>query len=122
MSVSYGRGAAKKAAMLHSKIVRARVGRCIICSRTDSLQAAHIVRRTYGATRTDLSNAWCLCAKDHFRIDRNPDEFMALVHETIGLDAYYALKKKAQEGVRVKVDWPAELERLQEIAASEGIS
>ena len=52
-----------------------------------------------------MRNAVCLCAKDHFRIDKNPDEFMALVHETIGLEAFHALKQKAIQGVGTKVDW-----------------
>lgn len=120
MTVSYGTKARAKATKLHSKIIRS-LGYCQRCGRAESLQCAHIVRRTYSWTRTDLRNAWCLCAKCHFHLDNNPDEFMAFVVETIGLDLFHELKNKALAGVGKKFDWPSELERLQSIAVERDV-
>lgn len=117
MPVSYGTKAKAKATVLHSKIVRARVGYCERCGSTTNLQCAHIRRRTYSTTRTDLDNAWCLCAKCHWAVDQDASEFMELVRHTIGVRKFNALKKKSLEGVGTKVDWPAELERLKAIWA-----
>jgi len=111
----YGRGAKAKATKLHSQIIRSK-GFCERCGRTENLQCAHIIRRTYSATRTDLSNAWVLCAKCHFHIDTNPDEFMVFVNDTVGMEKFSELKAKALAGVGKKVDWSAELERLKALA------
>lgn len=111
MTISKGRGDKAKATVLHSQIVRAR-GRCQRCGSTLNLQCAHVVRRSYSWTRTDVDNAWCLCAKCHFAVDGDPHLFMVLVEMTIGNDAYMALRQKAQDGVRRKFDWKNELERL----------
>ncbi len=107
----YGKGAKAKATRLHSEIVR-RDGYCERCGRTENLQCAHIIRRNYSATRTDERNGWSLCARCHFHLDRNPDEFMVFVGDTIGLDLFHELKDKAIAGVRKKVDWDAEVGRL----------
>jgi len=115
MATSYGTGAKAKATKLHSVIVRS-VGRCERCGSTANLQCAHIIRRTYSATRTDTANGWCLCARCHFHLDTNPDEFMHFVEQTIGLNTFNQLKRKALDGVGKKFDWNAELERLKAIA------
>lgn len=114
MAASYGTGAKAKATKLHSLIVRS-VGRCERCNSTLNLQCAHIIRRTYSATRTDETNGWCLCAKCHFRLDNAADEFMCFVVATIGMDEFDRLKRKALDGVGKKFDWEAELERLRAI-------
>lgn len=114
MSVAYGKGDHGKATRLHSLLVRSR-GRCERCGEADysKLQCAHIIRRRYSATRTDETNAWCLCASCHFRLDGHPDEFMEFVEQTIGRAKYDSLKKKAM--TVTKVDWKAEALRLSEL-------
>jgi hypothetical protein len=106
------KAAKAKATLLHSKIVRAR-GYCEQCNRVDSLQCAHIISRRYSATRTVLSNAFCLCAKCHMRFTEWPVEFATFVTQQIGEPTYRALQQRALEGT--KVDWNYEVERLSNI-------
>lgn len=49
---------------LVSKIVRG-YGKCEKCGDNQCLQAAHIYSRRFNATRHDLNNLLCLCAKCH---------------------------------------------------------
>ena len=108
----YGTGPKGKATKLHAELVRAR-GRCQLCGATANLQCAHIVGRRFNATRTDERNAWCLCARCHFRLTDHPDEHMAFVDETIGLDAFLELKQRAEAGVKANdAFWLAEVDRL----------
>ena len=102
--------AKEKATRLHSLIVRSR-GRCEHCGTTANLQCAHIVSRRYSATRTDLENAFALCAGCHMRFTEWPLEFAHFVLSKIGEEKYRALREKAHNPL-VKVDWPAEAERL----------
>lgn len=113
MSGIYGKGLRGKATMLHSQVVRAR-GRCERCGSPSSLQAAHIVPRRYAATRTDESNAWCLCAGCHMRLTEHPWEHMEFVAATIGMERFDQLKAKAiDSGFKPKETfWRAEVERL----------
>lgn len=116
MSTAQSR-AKKRADRYYSLIVR-HPGVCERCGRTEYLQCAHIVRRTYSSTRTMTDphlNAWCLCAKCHMETEAWHDEFMALVKDTLGLRAYNTLKRRAQAGVGIKVDWEAEADRLHTI-------
>ena len=108
-----GKGPKGKATRLHSLLVRSR-GVCERCGRTDKpLQAAHIIGRRYSATRTDETNAWALCAGCHMRLTEHPDEHMHFAAQTIGLDAFDALKAKALAGVKGSdAFWQAEVERL----------
>lgn len=116
MAVSYGKKAKEKATRLHSKIVRSR-GRCERCGESDysKLQCAHIIRRTYSATRTMPEASWALCYRCHWLTEKEPDEFMKLVDSTIGLPRFYELKQLALDGVGKKVDWEAEVKRLQQL-------
>ncbi len=101
-----------KATKLHSQIVRAR-GRCENCGvSNDTLQCAHIVSRRYATTRTDLDNAFCLCARCHMFFTEWSVPWVEFIDEQIGRDAYEALERKANEGVGKKVDWAEEVERL----------
>ena len=50
---------------LWSETVRARDGRCVICGRTEFLNAHHIFGRTASATRWDIENGITLCSKHH---------------------------------------------------------
>lgn len=116
MTVSYGRGPKGKATRLHSQVVRAR-GRCEKCGMVDgTLQCAHIIGRTFAATRTDERNAWCLCASCHRRLTDHPDEHMQFVAQTIGMDEFHRLKTKALAGVKTNdAFWLAEVQRLQQL-------
>lgn len=125
MTVAYGRGDQGRATRLHSLIVRAR-GRCARCGSVDptKLQCAHIIKRRFSATRCDLRNAWCLCASCHFRLETHPDEHMAFVAQTIGMELFDELKALALAGPAMssRLFWRAEVDRLRSIAQQEGIA
>ena len=110
--------AKEKATRLHSLIVRSK-GYCENCgdawqANGSKLECAHIVSRRFSATRTDLDNAFCLCSKCHFRFTEWPLEMAHFVLSKIGERKYEALREKAHNPL-VKVDWPAEAERLDAI-------
>jgi len=69
---NYWRNQADK---LWASTIRA-VGSCEICGKTEDLQAAHLIPREIKATRHDVYNGLCLCAKCHkwgmSSIHRNP--------------------------------------------------
>lgn len=113
------KGDKAKADVLFSKIIRS-TGRCLRCGSTENLQCAHIISRKYSATRTDLRNAYCLCAKDHFYFTNWPREFSRFVTEHTGSELYDELKLKAETVTKVK--WDTELERLKEVASRVGLS
>lgn len=101
-----------KADRLCGQLVRSR-GACERCGKQSNLQWAHIVRRNYAATRVDPSNAWCLCASCHWLTEKEADEFMALVANTIGLERFADLKARAKAGVKTSAAyWQAEIDRL----------
>jgi ribosomal protein S14 len=114
----YGTGLKAKATKLHAEKVRER-GRCERCGKVDStLQCAHIVGRRFTATRCDLANAWCLCAACHFLTGEHPDEFMALVEQTIGIDAYFELRRRAKDGQKGgDAWWQTQIDVLNGVAA-----
>lgn len=97
---------------LVSKICRSE-GRCQHCGSTEWLQTSHIVSRRYSATRCDLSNVQCLCAKCHRFYTEWPKEFSRWITESIGVEKYEELKQKAEQPT--KVDWQEEYKRLLEI-------
>lgn len=111
----YGKGAKGKADKLFSKIIRSR-GACENCGSTNAatLQCAHIISRKYAATRTDTRNAYCLCARCHFRFTGWPREFSHFITKQTGSDTYDELKLKAE--TVTKVNWEDEYERLKQIA------
>lgn len=112
-AVAKGKGAKAKATRLHSELVRSR-GRCERCGKAGvTFDCAHIIGRRYSATRTDETNAWCLCKGCHMRLTEHPDEHVAFVAQTIGMAAFDVLKTKALEGVRSNESfWKSECERL----------
>jgi len=109
-----GSGAKGKASRLHSELVR-RKGECERCGKKSNLQCAHIVSRSYSATRVDLDNSYCLCAGCHMYFNKWPVEFGIFVFDTIGKDAYIALRQRALDGVGKRMNWEKELERLSEL-------
>lgn len=113
MTIKASKGAKRKADVLFSRIVRSR-GHCENCQSTHNLQCAHIISRRYANTRTDLDNAFCLCATCHFRFTDWPLEFADFVEDRIGIATYNELVVKA--GLIAKVDWQREVERLTPLA------
>lgn len=121
MTRAYGKGLKAKATVLHSKVVRAR-GYCLACSlgwepmpkSQTRLECAHIIARNYAATRTDESNAYCLCASHHARFTHWGVEWFRFIEATIGMEEYERLRVKAEFNRRVwkDADWQAEIDRL----------
>lgn len=120
MAIKKATGAKGRCDTLCSKIVRS-AGACQHCGRTDSLQCCHIIGRTYSATRTDLDNLQCLCAKCHFRFHAFPREFSRWITDSIGSEKYEALRLKA-ESFKGTFDWDEELRRLKDVAREKGIT
>ena len=118
MSNIYGKGAKGRATKLHALIVRSR-GRCEHCGSTHVLQCAHIISRKYSWTRTDLDNAFCLCASCHRYFTDNPVEFGEFTLKRIGESKYDTLRQKRLS--IDKFDWDEETDRLRSIAEKEGL-
>lgn len=114
MSGIYGSGPKGKATKLHAEVVRS-IGFCQCCGSGERLQCAHIVTRNRNATRTDLANAFCLCAGCHLVFTHNPFKWVDFVVSKIGRDAYDALERKSLDPSFKAKDafWLAEVERLQ---------
>jgi hypothetical protein len=110
--VKSSHGYKKKADVLFSQLVRS-VGHCLRCGTTQNLQCAHVISRRYSATRCDLRNAYCLCAKDHLYYTAWPREFSKFITEHTGSEVYDELKLKAE--TVTKVSWEEEYARLQQI-------
>lgn len=118
------RAVKEEATRLHSRIVRATKGpRCQMfgCPRL-ATDAAHIIGRTFSHTRTDVDNAFALCAQCHRHFTNWADDMMRFVDQMIGRDEYDRLKAKAQAGVNVKFDWYVELDRLRALAEEVGVA
>ena len=109
---TFPKGPKGKADRLWGQIIRAR-GACQSCGATTGLQAAHIVRRGYSATRHDLDNGLCLCVRCHLRVDTDAWEFVLLIDKTIGQDEWQRLRELAHKGVGKKYDYEARVSALQ---------
>lgn len=94
---------------------------CEACRTAAAKDHAHIVGRSYATTRTDETNGLALCGPCHHRFDNFHDDRVAILERTVGVAHYEALKLKALAGVKVKVDWFAELERLKALAREVGL-
>jgi len=112
MAVAYGTGDKGKATKLHSILIRT-TGFCENCGGNNYLQCAHIISRRYSGTRTDLRNAFSLCASCHRRFTDWPREFSHFITDTWAAECYDALKDKANTSV--KVDWAIRLAFLKDI-------
>jgi hypothetical protein len=124
MSVAYGKGAKGKATKLHSIIVRS-IGHCEACDYKCScldkwkhttgckLQAAHLEGRTASGTRTQLRNAFSLCASCHRKFTDKPLTFSRFVTGTWAQqyrDRLLELSRPMSTGQ--KMDWDEESVRL----------
>lgn len=112
----YGKAAKAKATKLHSLVVRTRDGfRCRWCGvhrdEGKQIQCGHILSRSISATRTDERNAVALCASCHFKQSRNPLVWARWIEKELGKEHLDDLLERGVPGV--KVDWGAEVERLQ---------
>jgi 5-methylcytosine-specific restriction endonuclease McrA len=112
MPLKQAKGDKGKCDKIFSQIIRMS-GECLNCRKTTNLQCAHIVSRRFAATRTDLQNAYCLCAGCHQYFTAWPREFSKFITKNTGSDAYERLKLKAE--TVTKVDWSEELIRLQAV-------
>lgn len=102
----------KQADAVFSRIVRARDRHCLACGSSDRLQCAHIISRSYKATRCDLRNAVALCVSCHVKFTHRPLEWEEWVEEVFpGL--WETLRAEALTYGRV--DWKAKLAELREI-------
>lgn len=106
----------KKADVLFSQIIRS-IGKCEFCGRSAGvqLQAAHIISRKFGNTRTDFQNVLCLCASCHRKGHDNPLDFALHVtrwatDNNINLDT---VRNRAY--AYGKVNWELRLKELQDI-------
>ena len=52
---------------MFSQLIRSRTGHCESCEQMANLQCAHVISRRYAHTRTDVANAYALCAGCHMR-------------------------------------------------------
>ena len=97
---------------LFSRLIRSR-GFCERCGATANLQTSHIFSRRFAWTRTDLSNALCLCAACHRWWHDHPTETKELAVSVIGVDEYERINQARQR--REKFDWESEWARLDEL-------
>ncbi len=112
MSIKKYKGAKGKCDAIFSKIIRKR-NICERCGSKDWLQTSHIISRRFSATRTDIENAQCLCAKCHRFFTDHPVEFGRWIFKSVGEEHYDALKRKSE--AVTKMDWDDELIRLTDI-------
>jgi hypothetical protein len=106
------KGAKAKCDTTFSLIIRS-IGECENCYKTEYLQCAHIISRRYSNTRTDLRNAFCLCAGCHRRYTDHPREFSRFITNTWAQEYYDDVYPKSLE--LGKINWDDELERLKNI-------
>lgn len=98
--------------ILWSQAVRARAGeRCQLqrfagteCA--GPLQAHHLLRKRGHslAARWELSNGVCTCTAHHDAAHTNPLIEASFIHETLGIEAWEELRRRANETVGQKID------------------
>lgn len=88
---------------LWSQIVR-RSGACVICGKTERLQAAHGFSRRYHATRHDLRNGFCLCSGHHVFYTHRPLEWDLFLWAQWGDQLYQELRTKALRNEKQDLD------------------
>ena len=86
----------KKCDEVFSELIKYRDGwRCVETKARHSLQAAHVISRSYLATRWDMDNAVTLTAGRHHWYTNNPLDWEAFCIKYLGNKKYEALKRKA---------------------------
>lgn len=124
MAVSRATGDKAKADKLFSRIIRFH-GVCDRCDKACSwdcqpqegshrvscpLTCAHIITRHRSNTRTDLKNAFSLCASCHKHFELFPVSFGIFTLDRLSREEYDDLQKRAQQPANI--DWSFEVERL----------
>lgn len=112
MPIKRFKGAKAKCDTLFSQIIRS-INECENCYKTEHLQCAHIISRRYSNTRTDLRNAFSLCAGCHRYYTDHPREFSRFITKTWAQEYYDHVFRKSQDST--KMDWDKELLRLKDI-------
>lgn len=79
---------------LWSELVRG-AGACERCGRPEALQAHHVVKRRYKATRWDLNAGVCLCHFCHRWAEEHPKDFERWFIRSFGELALRRLRDKA---------------------------
>lgn len=88
----------KKLDALFSLRVRERDGVCLVCGKTENLQCAHLISRTYKHLRWDERNAITLCYKHHIHwAHKEPLEFAAWVEEKLPETYNYIILEKYKD-------------------------
>lgn len=107
MSVATAKAAKGRADRLFSLLIRATKGAdgCQNCGSSDNLQCAHIIGRSFSATRCLEDNAYALCASCHWLFTNNAIEWGAFIQRTIGIERFHELWELARNPS--KVDWPS---------------
>jgi transcription elongation factor Elf1 len=98
---------------IFARLIR-ETGQCRRCGSTDHLQCAHILSRSYSATRTDERNALCLCRSCHMFFTHRPLEWDLWARQEIGSSVVDALRTLAL--THVAPDWKAEVARLEHLS------
>lgn len=115
MTVARARGDKGACDRLASELVRMRGGCQYPGCTARGTDTAHIIGRTYAATRTRLDNLLCLCRTHHVLIDRFPDEKLGVCQTVYGDGHYLSLREAAESTVGQRFDWSAEAARLRTI-------
>jgi hypothetical protein len=111
----------KEATALWGRYIHERDVFCQFCGRTDSkLDAHHLIRREFNATRTDENNGVLICAFPCHQTVMHGDPFAAVQFYTrrLGVEGYAALRQKAYDGINGKYPvqfWRDECERLRKL-------
>ena len=69
----------------YAKLAKERDGCCIHCGSTYSLEAHHIIPRSFIEVRYDLNNIITLCFNCHYKVHNIP-EFKQMLYNKLGLD------------------------------------
>lgn len=113
----YGKGLKAKATQLHAQIIRS-TGRCENCGKGPEyvqLQCAHIISRRFSHTRTDLRNAFCLCAACHRYYTDYPREFSRFITKTWAQEFYDDVLLPLSRERLAKLNWQDRLDFLKDI-------
>lgn len=110
-----------KALTLWGRYIHLRDVYCQYCGKADGqLQAHHIIRKEFNATRTAEENGVLLCGWTCHRKVMHEDAFAAVQFYTrlLGVEGYEALRQKAYDGKDAKYPvsfWREEIERLSKL-------
>ena len=87
----------KKCDVVFSELIKYRDGwRCVETKARHNLQTAHVISRSYLATRWNMDNAVTLTAGRHVWYTHNPLEWREFCLKRLGKERYEELEKKAR--------------------------